>query len=235
LTDVRQLPESLTLISTHWPLITDPVKFVLRYAPAIRKYLQVLLSQSADVDEVVQEILLNVLERGFTPDRVRRGRFRDYLIATVRYSAWRSRRRKKALELSAEHAETLQAPAEVSTVETEWLLDWRQCLLDWAWSTIEVRQRRSRCNWHYTILKLSTDHPDIGSKQLAARVPSAPPLSAVAFRKQLSRARAAFARALVDEVERTLQKPTPQTVMEELAELGLLAYVRPYLKSRDGQ
>src|SRR3954454_3008761 len=170
LADARQSLESLTLISTHWPLITDPVKFVLRYAPAIRKYLQVLLSQSADVDEVVQEILLNVLERGFTPDRVRRGRFRDYLIATVRYSAWRSRRPQKALELSAEQADALQAPVNIARMETEWLTDWRQCLLDWAWATIESKQRRSRGNWHYTVLKLATDHPKADSKQLAAQV-----------------------------------------------------------------
>lgn len=232
--DLRQPPESLTLISTHWPLITDPMKFVLRYAPAIRGYLHVLLSQSADVDEVLQEILLGVLERGFTPDRVRRGRFRDYLIATVRYSALRSLRRRKARELSAEEAEGLQASEGNARGDGAWLADWRQCLLDWAWATLECKQRRSPGNWHYTVLKLTTDQPQAGSKQLATQVPVEPRMSDVAFRKQLSRARAAFARALVDEVERTLENPTPQAVMEELADLGLLAHVRPYLKDKGG-
>ena len=232
MTDLQQPPESLALISTHWPLITDPMKFVLRYAPAIRGYLQVLLPQPADVDEVIQEILLGVLERGFTPDRVRRGRFRDYLIATVRYSAWRNLRRKKARQLSAEQAAGLQAPEQAAREEAEWLADWRQCLLDWAWATLECKQRQSPGNWHYTALKLTTDHPNADSKLLAAQVAADPPLSAVAFRKQLSRARAAFARALVGEVERTLEKPTPEAVVEELAEVGLLEYVRPYLKSK---
>jgi DNA-directed RNA polymerase specialized sigma24 family protein len=223
---MRQVGEGLALISTHWPQISDPVKFVLRYAPAIRGYLHVLLPQPADVDEVLQEILLGVLERGFTPDRVRRGRFRDYLIATVRYSAWRSLRRRKARPLSAEQVEGLRAPE----LAAAWFADWRQCLLDWAWATLESKQRQSRGNWHYTVLKLTTDLPDADSKTLAAQVPADPPLSPAAFRKQLSRARAAFARALVDEIERTIERPTPEAVMEELAEVGLLEYVRPYLK-----
>src|SRR5262249_54449198 len=50
--DPRQPRESLALISTHWPSITDPMKFVIRYGPAIRGYLEVLLPTAADVDEV---------------------------------------------------------------------------------------------------------------------------------------------------------------------------------------
>jgi hypothetical protein len=227
---LRQSYQSLADISTHWPSLTDPTKFVLRYAPAIRGYLQVLLGQPADVDEAVQDILVGVLERGLTPDRVRRGRFRDYLIATVRYSAWRVRRRARAMPLNGAHAEQLSAQALADGEEANWLADWRQCLLDWAWASLEIKQRRTRGNWHYTVLKLTADHPDAASKQLATQVPVDPPLSPTAFRKQLSRARAAFAQALVDEVERTLEKPTPDAVMEELADVGLLKYVRPYLK-----
>jgi RNA polymerase sigma-70 factor (ECF subfamily) len=224
-----QPAQGLAFISTHWPLITDPVKFALRYAPAIRGYLHALLPQPADVDEVLQDLLLGVLERGFTPDRVRHGRFRDYLIATVRYCARRHLRRKRPRPLSAVQAEGLQAPEEPAPAEAEWLAGWRQCLLDRAWDALDLRQRRARGNWYYTALRLTTDHPDADSKSLAARVGADPPLSAAAFRKQLSRARAAFARAVVDEVERTFEEPTPEAVMEELAAVGLLEYVRPYL------
>jgi hypothetical protein len=230
--DLSQPRSGLTLISTHWPLITDPVKFALRYAPAIRGYLQALLPQAADVDEVLQEILLIALERGFTADRVHRGRFRDYLIATVRYRARRYLRRKKLRPLSPEQADGLQAPEETTTADAEWLAGWRQCLLDRAWEAVELKQRQSPGNWYYTVLKLTTDHPNADSTMLAARVPADPPLSAVAFRKQLSRARRAFARALVDEIERTLEEPTREAIMEELAEVGLLEYVRPHLTGK---
>jgi hypothetical protein len=226
----KQPRQSLSVISTDWPSITDPVKFVLRYAPAIRGYLQVLLPPHADAEEVLQEILVSVFEHGFTRDRIRRGRFRDYLIATVRYRAWRHLRLKKPRPLSAAQAERLPAPAEAAPEDADWLAGWRQCLLDRAWAALEYKQRHAPGNWHYTVLKLITDHPDASSNVLAGRVAADPPLSAVAFRKQLSRARAAFARALVDEVERTIEKPTPEAVMEELAELGLLEYVRPYLQ-----
>src|SRR5262249_9486149 len=155
-------------ISTHWPLVTDPEQFVLRYAPAIRGYLQVLLPQPADADEVLQEFLLHMLERGFTPDRVRRGRFRDYLIAAVRYHAWHYLRRKKPRPLSAELAERLQAPEETAPDDAEWLAGWRQCLLDRAWEALELRQRLSPGNWYYTALKLTTERPDADSTTLAA-------------------------------------------------------------------
>ena len=224
---------SLAGISTHWPSIADPVKFVLRYAPAIRGYLHVLLPQPADIDEVLQEILLMVLEHGLSPDRIRRGRFRDYLIATVRYRAWRHRGRKQPRSLDPEQAQELEAPPQDAALGEEWLAGWRQCLLDRALDTLERKQRQSPGNWHYTALKLATDYPNATSKTLAARVGAVPPLSAVAFRKQLSRARSAFARALFEEVERTLEKPTPEAVIEELADVGLLAYVRPYLNNSD--
>jgi RNA polymerase sigma factor (sigma-70 family) len=230
--DLRRPREGLAQISTHWPLVTDPMRFVLRYAPAIRGYLNVLLPRAEDVDEVLQEFLLGVVERGFTPDRVRRGRFRDYLIAMVRHHAWRHLRRKQPRPLSAEQAERLQAPGQSAPEDAEWLAGWRQCLLDRAWETLESKERHSPGNWHYTALRLTTGHPDADSRSLAAQVAADPPLSAAAFRKQLSRARAAFARALVDEVERTLEKPTPDAVMEELAEVGLLESVRPYLTRR---
>jgi hypothetical protein len=210
-------------------MITEPARFVIRYAPAIRGYLRVLLSQPGDVDEVVQEILLLAVDPGFSPDRIQGGRFRDYLIATVRYHAWRHLRRKKAISLSDEHAEQLQAPAEVAPVEAEWLIGWRQCLLDRAWEALECRQRRSPGNWYYSVLELTAKHPDATSAMLAPRVAATPPLSAMAFRKQLSRARRAFAQALIAEIEQTLAKPTLEAVLEELADVGLLAYVQPYL------
>jgi hypothetical protein len=203
---------------------------MLRYAPAIRGYLRALLPNVTDVDEVLQEFLVTVLERGFAPERAHRGRFRDYLIATVRYRAWRYLRRKKLRSLDAEHAKQLQAPSEATPDDAAWLAGWRQCLLDRAWDALEFRQRQSPRNRYYTVLKLTTDHPDADSTALAAQVGGEPPLTATAFRKQLSRARAAFAQALLDEIERGLGEPTPDAVMEELADVGLLEYVRPYLK-----
>ena len=53
-------------ISTRWPLLGDPVHVVMRYAPAIRAYLGVLVRDADDADEVCQDLLARVLATGFS-------------------------------------------------------------------------------------------------------------------------------------------------------------------------
>lgn len=53
------------VISTCWPTISNPVQFVRRYAPAIRRYLQAFLRNSDDADEAAQDFLVRVFDRGF--------------------------------------------------------------------------------------------------------------------------------------------------------------------------
>lgn len=50
-----------------------------------------------------------------------------------------------------------------------------------------------------------------------------------AFRKQVSRARRLFAEPIVAETSRTLGDPTPLKVEDELIDIGVMKYVRPYL------
>jgi hypothetical protein len=229
---VKKATESLADITTEWSVINDTTSFVSRYAPAIHGYLQALLPASADVEEILQDFLVSVVEGGFKPANVRGGRFRDYLIAAVRYRAWRWLRRKRLQPLTPEFADGLMAAEQVESGQAEWLAGWRQCLLDRAWRKLEFKQQHTRGNWHFAVLKLKADHPQATSEDLAAKVGAKPPLSAPAFRKQLSRARAAFGLALIVEVERTLDNPMPEAVLEELAELGLLVYVRPYFDGK---
>ena len=55
----------LDQISTRWPAIKDPVQFVLRYAPAIQKYLAALLRDAHDAEDVAQDFLLRGILKGF--------------------------------------------------------------------------------------------------------------------------------------------------------------------------
>jgi RNA polymerase sigma factor (sigma-70 family) len=218
----------LDQISTRWSLIGDPAQFVLRYAPAIRRYLGALLRDGDAVEEVVQEFLLRVCERRFTPEQVERGRFRAYLKAAVRNAALSYLRRKPAHH--HDEARLRQLPADggpPSATDQAWLDEWRRCLLDRAWEALEDHQRRTPGNLAHTVLRLAVDHPGDDSPALAAR--AGRPLRADAFRKQLSRARRLFARFLVSEVAQTLEAPTPEQVEEELCDLGLLHHVRPFL------
>ena len=68
----------LDQISTRWPMIEDPVQFVLRYAPAIRSYLHALLKDTNVAEEVSQDFLVRGLLRGFGSATPLRGRFRHY-------------------------------------------------------------------------------------------------------------------------------------------------------------
>src|SRR5688500_14529531 len=100
-------PSLLDEISTRWPMIHDPTKFVLRYAPAIEAYLPALVRDPELVEEIRQEFLLRLLERGLvTPDHLH-GRFRHYLKVAVRNCALSFLRKKKPRGLSAQELETL--------------------------------------------------------------------------------------------------------------------------------
>jgi RNA polymerase sigma-70 factor (ECF subfamily) len=229
------LPNSrLDQISTRWEAVRDPVRFVLRYAPAIQRFLGVLIKHPHDAEEVSQEFLTSVLRRGFPPQEDVHGRFRNYLIAAVRNAA-RMHFRRRALD-TRDNAALDQLPAPGQTdpaLDREWLDSWRQCLLDRVWEALERQQQRIPGSRAYVVLRLAAQHPDEDSESLAARTASSGRrLRPEAFRQQLSRARRRFARLLVAEVARTLAVPTPLAVQEELVDLGLMVYVRDVLPGK---
>lgn len=219
-------------ISTRWPLIQDPVKFVMRYAPAIQGYLGVFLRNPADVEDVSQAFLLRVVERGVIEKEQLHGRFRDYLIATVRNAAL-AHLRRRPLGVTDDFA-LAQTPAPESFSfpdEEEWLSRWRRVVLASVWESLENHQRDHPGNLAFTVLRALVDHPKETSSQLAARVSraSGQAIQPEAFRKQVSRARRLFAELLVAEVARTLDHPTPLKVEEELIDIGVMKYVQPFL------
>jgi RNA polymerase sigma-70 factor (ECF subfamily) len=222
----------LDQISTRWPQIKDPVQFVMRYAPAIQKYLEALLKNSHDAEELTQDFLLRGILHGFVRTSQLRGRFRDYLKTAVRNAALTYLQRRRRTRPGGARPEHLSDPAAPpSRADEDWLAEWRQCVLDRAWQALERHQSRSPGNLAHTVLRLATDHPDDDSATLAARAMAliGRPFRADAFRKQLSRARRLFAELLVAEVAHTLERPTPAEVELELVETGLMPYVLPYL------
>src|SRR5262249_62419835 len=80
-------PSILEHISTHWHVVRDALQLVMRYAAAVRRYVGALVKNLHDSEDVVQDFLLNTVRRPFTPEQVRRGRFRDYLKAVLRNAA----------------------------------------------------------------------------------------------------------------------------------------------------
>jgi RNA polymerase sigma-70 factor (ECF subfamily) len=224
-------------ISTRWPLIRDPIQFVLRYAPAIRKYLEALLRNTHDAEDVAQDFLLKGILSGFVRTEQLRGRFRDYLKTAVRNTALNHLQRRRPASLDA--ADMVRVPDphdETAAAEEQWVAEWRGCVLDRALQALDAHQRQAPDSLFYTAVRLSLDHPDEDSTALAARASALTgrTVQAAAFRKQLSRARHRFAELVVDEVRNTLEQPTPERVAEELAELGLLEQLRDYLPTGIG-
>jgi RNA polymerase sigma-70 factor (ECF subfamily) len=225
-------PARLDRISTHWSRLNDPAHFALRYAPAVRSYLRAILRRAEDVDEVTHDFLLRVVQRGFRHADPDRGRFRDYLKTCLRHAALNHLRRAPR---GGHHMEALAAvlagPDTLRQADELWLAEWRTCLLDRAWHALDCHERRTRDNYDHTALRLAADYPDDDSTMLATRAAArlGRPLRADAFRKQVSRARRRFAELLVREIAKTLRDATPEQIEEELADLGLMDHVRPFL------
>lgn len=224
-------PQGLRDISTHWSEVNEPTQFVLRYAPAIQGYLEALLSDPNDVEEVRQAFLLRVVQQGLAePGRVS-GRFRDYLIAAVRQAALHHLRNKRSAHEEQVDLDHLPAPLGEDPLDRHWLDHWRRCLLSAAWERLDHHEQDAPDSHYYTCLRLTAEHPEESSEALAARASAhiGRTLRPDAFRKQLSRARRLFAALLAQEVARTLDDPSPARIEEELIDLGLLKYVRPFL------
>jgi hypothetical protein len=221
---------ALEQISTHWPQIQDPARFVLRYAPAIEAYLTVLVRDLHAVEEITQEFFLRVVERGISPQTHLRGRFRNYLKAAVRNAALTHFRRRRPASLDDNMVMKLAGDAP-DPADADWLREWRRCVLDRVWDNLEQHERHSPGNFAYTVLRLTAEFPDADSIELAEKASTAAghTLSPAAYRKQLSRARRAFAQYLLKEVVQTVEAPTAERVEEELIEVGLMPYVGPFL------
>lgn len=219
-------------ISTRWALIQDPVRFVMRYAPAIQGYLGIFLKNPHDVEDVCQAFLLRVLERGVVEENALNGRFRDYLIAAVRNAALAHlRRRPGPLQTGTPLDQVPGRDSFEFPGEDEWLAGWRRVVLASAWEALDNHQREHPGNLAHTVLRTLVDHPQEDSSQLATRVSRqcGRTIKPEAFRKQVSRARRLFAELLVAEIARTLENPTPLKLEEELIDIGVMKYVRPFL------
>lgn len=225
-------PSSLDVISTEWALVHDSGEFVGRYGAAIHGYLQALLKNQHDVDDVFQDFMLHFLAKGLLRPRQERGRFRDYLKKAVRNEALNFLQRKRGSKGAVVEALHLPSsdPSQL-TGEQVWVQNWRKALLALVWRAMKSHQERQPGSLCYTILCLMADHPQEDSQQLAARAAASAghPLRADAFRKQLSRSRRLFARFLWKEVAETLDHPTPELIEDELNALGLMKYVSDFL------
>ena len=218
-------------ISTQWTILQDPAQFAGRYGSAVRNYLERLLRNRDDAEEVSQEFLMRVVQHGFARAQQGRGKFRHYLKVAVRNAALNYLRQRQSQRKGQAKLTEHVASAAAAGHDPQWLGDYRNCLLESVWLRLRRHQERTPGNLLHSVLQAAADHPHTDSPTLAAQVSrqTGQELSAAAFRQQLSRARRLFAAFLVEEVSLTVEPSSRPHVDEELAELGLLSFVEKFL------
>jgi len=234
--DVPLVGIRLDQISTHVATLQDAERFVVRYGNAVRGYLTAILRNSEDAEEVMQDILLNLLNRGGVdavwPAASGAGRFRDYLKVIAR-NASLSFLRKKGRHTNAELMPEIHADPSTtdSAADIAMTSEWQACLLKKVWRELEQHERKSPGNLCHTCLRVYTEFPDEESPDQAriASERAGRVLTPEAFRKQVSRARRLMAECILMEVARGVVPPTADAVEAELHALGLWDRVHEYL------
>jgi RNA polymerase sigma factor (sigma-70 family) len=219
-------PEQVSVAVSH---------LMCRYAGAVHRYLLKALKDPDAAAELDQEFALRFLRGDFRHCDPKRGRFRDYVKRAVQNLINDYYRRKKSRRLeglpAAEPAVDDNASARF---EEQFIDSWRKDLLDRAWKSLAELEKNTGWPYH-TVLRSRVDHPDMPSHELAERlsVVIGRPLSAGAVRQALQRSRRKYVNYLLTEVLGSLDSQTPDDLEDELSDLHLLDYCRPYLNRRD--
>ena len=205
---------------------------VMRYAPAIRRFVQIVVRDPSLADELSQDAIVRVLRGDFAGADPSRGRFRDLLKTAIRnmaknYWAKENRRSSTDFDLSLLDDEN----REVEELEQEWTAQWRGNVLSNVWDKLLDWQNSQPASVAHTILKLRSEHPKASSTELAQHLSESAgrEFKPNSTRQLLRRARVKFVEMLVAEVADGLEDPTPDNLKEELIALGLFANVKDLL------
>jgi RNA polymerase sigma-70 factor (ECF subfamily) len=247
----KKVPGSrLNRIDTRWSLVQKAMQgqapdkrsaqeeMLGCYGKAIHRYLLGAVRDQHTADELFQEFAQRLVEGKFRGADPARGRFRDYIkgaLSNLVADYWRTRGKQAAAQraLAAEASDTDEGKAAPAD---EFALCCRDEHLAQVWAALKSEEKGSGQPLH-TALRLRVDQPDLRSPELAELLAQrlGKPVTAVSARQTLHRARERFADLLLDEVTRSLGRPTPAELEQELIELQLLTYCQQALERRAGQ
>jgi DNA-directed RNA polymerase specialized sigma24 family protein len=236
----------LSQIATSWRQLAQLVArqpgqqaamqlFLDRYGPAALAFLKGLSRSSEVAESLYQDLCVKVLEGKLARvldarnEGADKGRFRDYLKAVI-INLWRDyQRTKKPAGLSQAEEVPEPGPTPEEVLEAEFEECWRKRLLDLAWRDLKEREqkrKKERCVPYFTALRLTVRGVDSAEacSQIAAK--SGSPCSPERYWQLVHRAREFFAESIWAHVTQSLDNPTPEQVVEELTDLGLLRYCR---------
>jgi RNA polymerase sigma-70 factor (ECF subfamily) len=227
--DTKESPGQVGRVVKQWSLVFEAHQgpeaaanraqqaLALRYAGAIHRYLTDLVGDPHAADELGREFALRLVRGDLRRAGAGRERFRD-LVKSVLYDLIIDHRRRHG----AAAAGSVTLPS-----DEEFLQRWRGELLNRAWEAL-ARQEHENGQPFYTVLRFRAEKPDVRSgemaRQLAPRLGK--PMTDVAMRQTLHRARERFGELLLEEVAHSLQSDAAAELQQELTELKLLDYCR---------
>jgi RNA polymerase sigma factor (sigma-70 family) len=234
----------LSQMSTQWTMVFqahsgDPdaahiaaSQLMCRYAGAVHRYLLKALKDPDAADELDQEFALRFLRGDFRNSDPNRGRFRDYVKRAVQNLINDYYRRKRpVVSLDSRTPEPTAPDTGVAEFEQQFIESWRKDLLERAWSSLADLEKSTGQLYH-TVLRSKVTHPDLPSAELAGQLSAAlkKPVTAGAVRQTLQRSRRKYVDYLLTEVRASLDHPSKDELEQELSDLNLLHYCRPFMK-----
>lgn len=229
--------EHLSRIETQWSILfrstpnaTSSVNaaqaaLLQRYCGAVYRYLLAVVGNVHEADELAQEFALRMLQGTFKTADPSKGRFRDYVKASLFNLVRRYHRKKnQGPALLPEDAPEPAAPESVEE-DRAFAEKWREELLAKVWEDLSKHEKETGQPFH-TFMLYRTQNAKTSSSAMAEHFGklTGKPLTAAGVRQTLHRARERFGELLIEEVARSLQTKDKEAVEQELADLGLLTY-----------
>jgi RNA polymerase sigma factor (sigma-70 family) len=202
---------------------------VCRYLGAVRRYLAGALRGDPQGDVVVDELMsdfsLRIMEGKLQTFDAEHGRFRIYL-RTILQNLVRDYHRRR-YSLPGQMREAMPEVAEEAFDEQAFQQELRVAVTMHA---LEAMRTSVQANDDvlYTVLKLKADNSKLTAAVLAEELSTklGREVNAKWVSKQLERARKRMRELVRLEVRESLQDPSEDSIDEELADLGMLEYVR---------
>ena len=207
-------------------------RLLRRYGKAIHRYLLAAVGNADDAADLAQELALRLVRGDFQTASPDRGRFRQ-MIKTAALNLVIDYHRRKRTRPGQLAEGSPEVPDRANTSEhwdREFVASWRARLLGLAALSLERYQQRTGKPF-YDVFRLRKENPDLSSEQLAELMSQQQGRKVTPgwVRQTLLRARERYASALLAEIWRSLERPTPENLEEELIELGLLKYCQKHL------
>jgi RNA polymerase sigma-70 factor (ECF subfamily) len=209
-------------------------RLLRRYSGAIRRYLLGALRNEDAAADMFQDFAYRFLHgdlRGADPQR---GRFRDFVKGVLFHMVtdYYNKQQRQLKTLPPDLA-AVEPEEPLADQDEAFRRSWRDELLARSWAALQAYEQQTGQLVH-TVLRYRAEYPELRSPELAERLGAllGRPLTALAVRQQLHRAREKFGALLLEEVAQGLDSPSQQDLEDELLELELIEQLGPALEQR---